>query len=45
VLGPALDDQGYYVGRVERNLNRVTDRSCQSALLTTRDVGALSDAP
>ena len=24
-LGPALNDQGYYVGRVERNLYWVTD--------------------
>ena len=24
-LGPALNDQGYYVGRVERNLHWVTD--------------------
>src|SRR5260221_14591797 len=24
-LGPALNDQGYYVGRVERNLYYVTD--------------------
>jgi hypothetical protein len=24
-LGPAVNDQGYYVGRVERNLYWVTD--------------------
>lgn len=34
-LGPALNDQGCYVGRVERNLNRVTDRVCQPTFLTT----------
>ncbi len=36
-LGPALNDQGYYVGRVERNLYWVTDGILQSAFLTTRD--------
>ena len=44
-LGPALNDQGYYVGRVERNLSRVTDRTCQSAFLTARDGVALFGAP
>ena len=34
-LGPALNDQGYYVGRVERNLYWVTDGTYQSAFLTT----------
>jgi len=39
-LGPALNDQGYYVGRVERNLYWVTDGTYQSAFLTTRGDGA-----
>jgi hypothetical protein len=34
-LGPALNDQGYYVGRVERNLYWVTDGTYQSALEST----------
>ena len=33
-LGPDLNDQGYYVGRVERNLYWVTDRVYVSAFLT-----------
>ena len=33
-LGPALNDQGFYVGRVERNLYWVTDGVYQSAFLT-----------
>jgi len=44
-LGPALNDQGYYVGRVERNLYWVTDGTYQSAFLTTRDGVVLFDAP
>ena len=44
-LGPALNDQGYYVGRVERNLYWVTDGSYQSAFLTTKDGVVLFDAP
>ncbi len=44
-LGPALNDQGYYVGRVERNLYWVTDGVYQSAFLTTRDGVVLFDAP
>ena len=36
-LGPALNDQGYYVGRVERNLYWVTDGVYHSAFLTTPD--------
>jgi len=43
-LGPALNDQGYYVGRVERNLYYVTDGVYQSAFLTTRDGVVLFDA-
>ena len=44
-LGPALNDQGYYVGRVERNLYWVTDGTYQSAFLTTTDGVVLLDAP
>jgi len=44
-LGPALNSQGYYVGRVERNLYWVTDGVYQSAFLTTRDGVVLLDAP
>ena len=44
-LGQALNDQGYYVGRVERNLYWVTDGVYQSAFLTTRDGVVLFDAP
>jgi glyoxylase-like metal-dependent hydrolase (beta-lactamase superfamily II) len=44
-LGPALNEQGYYVGRVERNLYYVTDGVYQSAFLTTPDGVVLFDAP
>jgi glyoxylase-like metal-dependent hydrolase (beta-lactamase superfamily II) len=44
-LGVALNDQGYYVGRVERNLYWVTDGVYQSAFLTTSDGVVLFDAP
>ncbi len=44
-LGPALNEQGYYVGRVEKNLYWVTDGTYQSAFLTTRDGVVLFDAP
>ena len=44
-LGPALNEQGYYVGRVERNLYWVTDGTYQSAFLTTPDGVVLLDAP
>ena len=44
-LGPALNEQGYYVGRVERNLYWVTDATYQSAFLTTKDGVVLFDAP
>ena len=44
-LGPALNDQGYYVGRVERNLYWVTNGVYQSAFLTTRDGVVVFDAP
>jgi hypothetical protein len=44
-LGPALNEQGYYVGRVERNLCWITDGTYQSAFLTTSDSVVLLDAP
>jgi hypothetical protein len=44
-LGPALNDQGYHVGRVERNLYWVTDGTYQAAFLTTPDGVLLFDAP
>ena len=44
-LGPALNEQGYYVGRVERNLYWVTDGVYNSAFLTTNDGVVLFDAP
>lgn len=36
-LGPAVNAQGYYVGRVEKNLYWVTDGTYQAAFLTTRE--------
>ncbi|WP_026178111.1 MBL fold metallo-hydrolase [Streptomyces hokutonensis] len=44
-LGPALNSQGYYVGRIKRNLYWVTDGTYVSAFLTTRDGVVLLDAP
>src|SRR6266852_5411616 len=44
-LGPALNAQGYYVGRVEKNLDWVSDGTYQSAFLTTKDGVVLLDAP
>jgi glyoxylase-like metal-dependent hydrolase (beta-lactamase superfamily II) len=44
-LGPALNADGYFVGRVERNLYWVTDGTYQAAFLTTRDGVVLFDAP
>jgi len=44
-LGPALNEQGYYVDRVERNLYWITDGTYQSAFLTTTDSVVLLDAP
>jgi len=44
-LGPAVNAQGFYVGRVERNLYWVTDATYQAAFLTTRDGVVLFDAP
>jgi len=44
-LGVALNDQGYYVGRVERNLYWVTDGVYQAAFLATADGIVQFDAP
>ncbi|HET6292493.1 MAG TPA: MBL fold metallo-hydrolase [Kribbella sp.] len=44
-FGPALNEQGYFVGRVERNLFWVTDGTYQSAFLATLDGVVLFDAP
>ncbi|HEY2200079.1 MAG TPA: MBL fold metallo-hydrolase [Mycobacterium sp.] len=44
-LGPALNDRGYYVDRVTRNLYWVTDGTYQAAFLTTREGVVLFDAP
>jgi glyoxylase-like metal-dependent hydrolase (beta-lactamase superfamily II) len=44
-LGPALNDQRYYVGRVQRNLYWVTDGVYNSAFLTTDDGVVVFDAP
>jgi glyoxylase-like metal-dependent hydrolase (beta-lactamase superfamily II) len=44
-VGPAVNEQGYHVGRVERNLYWVTDGVYQAAFLTTPDGVVLFDAP
>src|SRR5882724_12438771 len=44
-LGPAVNAQGYFAGRVEKNLYWVTDGTYQAAFLTTRDGVVLFDAP
>lgn len=44
-MGPLLNEQGYYVGRVERNLYWITDGTYQAAFLTTPDGVVLFDAP
>ncbi len=44
-FGPAVNKQGYYVGRVERNLYWVSDGTYQAAFLTTKDGVVLLDAP
>src|SRR3984885_11975887 len=44
-LGPAVNAQGFYVGRVEKNLYWVTDATYQAAFLTTREGVVLFDAP
>jgi hypothetical protein len=43
--GPAVNDRGYYVGQVERNLYWITHGDYNSAFLTTRDGVVLFDAP
>jgi glyoxylase-like metal-dependent hydrolase (beta-lactamase superfamily II) len=44
-LGPTVNDQGYFVGRVEGNLYWITDGTYQAAFLTTCDGVVLFDAP
>jgi glyoxylase-like metal-dependent hydrolase (beta-lactamase superfamily II) len=44
-VGPDLNEQGYHVDRVERNLFYVTDGVYQSAFLATDDGVVLFDAP
>src|SRR5262249_23146086 len=44
-LGPALNEQGYFVGPVERNLFWVTDGTYQAAFLVTPDAVVVFDAP
>jgi len=44
-VGPALNEHGYYAGRVEGNLYWITDGTYQSAFLTTSDGVVLLDAP
>ncbi|HZE50204.1 MAG TPA: MBL fold metallo-hydrolase [Jatrophihabitantaceae bacterium] len=44
-LGPARNEQGYYVGRVRRNLYWITDADYIAAFLTTKDGVVLFDAP
>ncbi len=44
-FGPALNEQGYHVGRVERNLFWVTDGVYNSAFLATSDGVVVFDAP
>jgi glyoxylase-like metal-dependent hydrolase (beta-lactamase superfamily II) len=44
-LGPAVNERGYYVGRVEGNLYWITDGAYQSAFLTTCEGVVLFDAP
>ena len=44
-LGPALNEQGYHLGRVERNLFYVTDGTYQAAFLLTDEGVVVFDAP
>src|SRR5450432_2125350 len=44
-LGPTLNAQGYYVGKIEKNLYWVTDGVYQAAFLATKDGVVLLDAP
>src|SRR5690349_13594038 len=43
--GPAVNEHGYFVGQVEKNLYWVTDSGYQAAFLTTPDGVVLFDAP
>ncbi|MEU8197262.1 MBL fold metallo-hydrolase [Microbispora amethystogenes] len=43
--GPALNDRGYFVGRIDGDLYWVTDSSYQAMFLTTRQGVVLVDAP
>ncbi len=44
-LGPALNEQGYCVGRVEQNLCWITGGTCRPAFLTNSVGAVLLDAP
>jgi glyoxylase-like metal-dependent hydrolase (beta-lactamase superfamily II) len=44
-LGPALNADGYYSGRIKRNLHWVTDGTYQAAFLLTKEGVVLFDAP
>jgi glyoxylase-like metal-dependent hydrolase (beta-lactamase superfamily II) len=44
-LGPAVNADGYFVGRVEKNLYWVTDSTYQAAFLVTKAGIVLFDAP
>ncbi|MFJ2556401.1 MULTISPECIES: MBL fold metallo-hydrolase [unclassified Streptomyces] len=44
-LGPALNADGYFVGRIKDNLYWVTDSHYQTMFLSTRDGVVLVDAP
>ncbi|WP_188302015.1 MBL fold metallo-hydrolase [Streptomyces sp. CBMA123] len=43
--GPAINDAGYYVGRIDGNLHWVTDGYYQAMFLSTREGVVLVDAP
>jgi len=43
--GPALNEQGHYVGRVEQNLCWITGGTCRPAFLTSSAGAVLLDAP
>jgi len=44
-IAPSISGQGYYVGRVEGNLYRITDGTYQCAFMTTSEGVVLFDAP
>jgi hypothetical protein len=44
-LGPALNEQVYYAGRVEQNLYRITDGTYRSAFLTNSAGAVVPGAP